>query len=98
MNDPDINKLFPAALVMQEAPYHSTAVFQIQDILTLYGKSLEGGGPIVAANLLVLFDSAGTTTRIVPDIFVAFEAVEYLELSFRVPSERDLRMLVLEVL
>ena len=29
---------------------------------------------------------------------MAFEATEYLELSFRVPSEKDLRMLVLEVL
>ena len=83
---------------MQEAPYHSAAVFQIRDILTRYGKSLEGGAPIVTSNLLVLFDSAGATTRIIPDIFVAFDAVEYLELSFRVPNERDLRMLVLEVL
>ena len=98
VNDPDTENRFRAALVMQEAPYHSAALFQIQDILTRYGKFLEGGAPIVASNLLVLFDSAGTTSRIIPDIFVAFDAVEYLESSFRVPSERDLRMLVLEVL
>ena len=98
VNDPDVKNQLPAALVMQEAPYHSAAVVQIQDILTRYGKSLEGGEPIVASNLLVLFDSAGTPTRIIPDIFVAFEAIEYLESSFRVPRERNLRMLVLEVL
>ena len=98
VNDPDVKNQLPAALVMQEAPYHSAAVVQIHDILTRYGKSLEGGEPIVASNLLVLFDSAGTPTRIIPDIFVAFAAIEYLESSFRVPSERNLRMLVLEVL
>ena len=98
VNDPDTENRFPAGLVMQEAPYHSAAVFQIRDILRRYGKSLAGGAPIVESNLLVLFDSAGTTTRIIPDIFVAFEAAEYLELSFRVPSEKGLRMLVLEVL
>ena len=98
VNDPDINNQFPAGLVMQEAPYHSAAVFQIRDILRRYGESHMEGDPIVESNLLVLFDSAGRTARLVPDIFVAFEATEYLELSFRVPSEKDLRMLVLEVL
>ena len=33
----------------------------------------------------------------IPDMFVAFEAIEYMESSFRVPSEGDLRMLVLAV-
>ena len=59
VNDPDINNQFPAGLVMQEAPYHSAAVFQIRDILRRHGKSLMGGAPIVESNLLVLFDSAG---------------------------------------
>ena len=98
MNDPDTENRFPAGLVMQEAPYHSAAVVQIQDILTRYGKSLEGGEPIVASNLLVLFDSAGTPTRIIPDIFVVFGDIEDPVLSFRVPRENDLRILVLEVL
>ena len=97
MNDPDINNQFPAGLVMQEAPYHSAAVFQIRDILTRYGESLKGGAPIVTSNLLVLFDSAGITTRIIPDIFVAFGAVEHPVSSFRVRRESDLRMFVLEV-
>ena len=98
VNDPDPMNQFPAPLVMQEAPYHSAAVFQIRDILSRYVELLRIPEPIIASNLLVLFDSARTTGRIVPDIFVAFAAAEYLESSFRVPRDRNLSMLVLEVL
>ena len=97
MNDPDVKNQFPAGLVMQEAPYHSDAVFQIRDILKRYGESLAGGAPIVESNLLVLFESAGRTVRLVPDIFVVFGDVEDPVSSFRVPRESDLRMFVLEV-
>ena len=97
VNDPDINTQFPAGLVMLKAPYHSAAVFQIRDILRRYGESHPDGAPIVESNLLVLFDSAGRTARLVPDIFVAFGVVEYPKLSFRVPRESDLHMFVLEV-
>lgn len=57
----------------------------------------KGSAPIVESNLLVRFDSAGRSARIVPDIFVAFGAVQP-PASFRVPSDRSLRMLVLEEL
>ena len=97
VNDLDIKNQFPAGLVMQEAPYHSAAVFQIRDIVTRHVESLGTPEPIIASNLLVLFDSAGRTARLVPDIFVAFGVVEYPKLSFRVPRESDLRMFVLEV-
>ena len=97
VNDPDINNQFPAGLVMQEAPYHSAAVFQIRDILTRHVAWLGIPDPIIASNLLVLFDSAGRTVRLVPDIFVAFGVVEDPKLSFRVPRGSDLRMFVLEV-
>ena len=97
VNEPDVKNQLAAALVMQEAPYHSAAVFQIRDILRRYGRDLDGNEPIVESNLLVLFDSAGRTARLVPDIFVAFGVVEYPNLSFRVPRESDLRMFVLEV-
>ena len=98
VNGPDIRNQSPRPLVMQEAPYHSAAVFQIRDILSRYVELLRIPEPIIASNLLVSFDSAGTTARLVPDIFVAFAAAEYLESSFRVPRDRNLRMLVLEVL
>ena len=97
VNDPYINNQFAAGLVMQEAPYHSAAVFQIRDILTRYCKSLEGGASIVTSNLLVLFDSSGSTVRTVPDIFVVFGDLERPVSSFRVPRESDLRIFVLEV-
>ena len=83
---------------MQEAPYHSAAIFQIRDILGRYVKSLGPAEPMIASNLLVLFDSAGTARRLVPDIFVAFGDFEYPESSFRVPSDSNLRMFVIEVL
>ena len=83
---------------MQEAPYHSAAIFQIRDILSRYGPSLEGAAPIVASNVLVLFDSAGTSGRIVPDIFLAFGDFDDPVSSFRVPRDSNLRMFVLEVL
>ena len=94
MNDPDHMNQFPAPLVMQEAPYHSAAIFQIRDIVTRHVQAPGIPEAIVASNLLVLFDSA----RIIPDIFVAFGSVEHPVSSFRVPRDRDLRMFVLEML
>ncbi len=88
---------FPASLVMHEAPYHAAAVFQIRDILGRHVRTLKGSKPIVESNLLVLFDSMASSGRIAPDIFVAF-GVDQPPASFRVPRDRNLRMLVLEVL
>ncbi len=98
VNDPGIKHQFPASLVMQEAPDHSAAIFQIRDIVTRHVRMAEIPEAIIASNLLVLFDSADNSARIIPDIFVAFGAAEYLASSFRVPNDRDLRMFVVEVL
>ena len=82
---------------MLEAPYHAAAVFQIRDIFGRHVRTLKRSKPIVESDLLVLFDSAGTTVRVGPDIFVAF-GVDQPPASFRVPRDRNLSMLVLEVL
>ena len=97
MHDPDITNQVAASLVMHEAPYHAAAVFQIRDIFGRHVRTQKGSKPIVESNLLVRFDSAGSSARIVPDIFVAF-GVDQPPASFRVPRDRNLRMLVLEVL
>ena len=76
MDDPNLMNQFPASLVMHEAPYHAAAVFQIRDIFGRQGRLLEGSKPIVESNLLVRFDSAGSSARIAPAIFVAFGADE----------------------
>ncbi len=98
MNDPDITNQFPASLVMHEAPYHLDAIFQIRDIVTRHVRMVGIPEAIIASNVLVLFDSADSSGRIVPDIFVAYGSVEHPVSSFRVPRNRDLRMFVLEVL
>ena len=98
MNDPDITFLPRAHLAMMEAPYHSAATFQMRDILSRHIKSLGLPKTMIASNLLVLFDLAGTSTRVVPDIFVALGEFEHPESSFRVPKGGNLRMFVLEVL
>ena len=83
---------------MMEAPYHSAATFQIRGILSRYVGSTLPDKSIVASNLLVLFDSAGTSGRLVPDIFLAFGDLKHPVSSFRVPRDGNLRMFVLEVL
>lgn len=97
VNDPDITNQVPASLVMHEAPYHAAAVFQIRDIFGRHVRTRKGSKPIVESNLSVRFDAAGSSARIVPDNFLAF-GVDQPPASFRVPRDRNLRMLVLEVL